>query len=248
MATKGIVPHIALNQFKRLTRESRDPPGTGAKPRSGWGVAYYPGGHLRAVREFGDASNSVRYDEISHMAASNPDARVLLAQLWASPSKALLDRGDKLAPFAGKDGAGREWLLAFDGQAGKDRKTGEPFAPDPLRQMCSEKVFSAILQNLKGGPAGHDKVRDAVKTALEGVAAAFEYDHLNVALSDGSTVYLARYAEKEAEWNGLHIARTPRAVVACSEPLKVESWRWEPMPNRTLAVFDSSLDIARESI
>ncbi len=238
IATKGIVPHAAMRGFKQLARKARRPPGTRALPRSGWGVAYYPDGHLRAVREFGDACMSVRYDEISHMASSNPNARVLLAQLWGSPSKELLAHGEKLAPFAGRDAVGKEWVLSFDGMAGNHRKTGEPFMPDPLRQMCSERVFAAILQNLRAGPPDHGKVRDAIKAALDGVAAAFEYDHLNLALTDGTAVYLARYVDKEAEWNEIWYSRLPRAIVGCSEALQNVEQKWERLGNRRLLVFD----------
>jgi predicted glutamine amidotransferase len=201
-------------------------------------MAYFPQGRARTVREFGDAFTSVRYDEISHMAASNPDARVLLAQLWASPSRQLLGRADRLPPFAGSDAAGREWLLAFDGRVGGNKRTGEPYTPDPLGQMCSEKVFSAILQNLQGGPPGHGRVREAVKASLDSVAAAYEYDHLNLALTDGTAVYLARYVDKEAEWNEMWYTRLPRALIGCSEALKTVEQRWERLDNRRLLVFD----------
>jgi len=227
-----------MSGFKRLARKARHPPGQKSLPRSGWGVAYYPGGRLRAVREFGDAYTSVRYDEVSHMASSNPEARLLLAQLWASPSKELLERSEKLAPFAGRDTVGKEWVLAFDGMAGNNRKTGEPFTPDPMAQMCSEKVFAAILQNLRGGPAEHNKVRDAIKAALDGVSAAYEYGHLNLALTDGTAVYLARYVDKEAEWNGIWYSKLPRAIIGCSEALETVEQKWERLGNRTLLVFD----------
>lgn len=207
-------------------------------------MAYYPGGRLYAVREIGDAHTSVHYDEISHMAASNPDARILLAQLWAAPAKAPTGHADRLAPFAGRDGSGREWLFAFDGLAGNDRKTGEPFAPEPLAQMCSERIFQSVLKHL-GGAAGPQQVRDAVKGALEGVAAAFEFDHLNLAVSDGTAVYMARYAERESEWNELWYARLPRALVGCSQPLKTVEHPWEKLENRRLVVFDPAQNIQK---
>jgi predicted glutamine amidotransferase len=245
IATKGIIPHAAMSGFKKLARKARSPPGQKSMPRSGWGVAYYPGGRLRAVREFGDACTSVRYDEVAHMASSNPDARVLLGQLWASPSKEILERHDKLAPFSGQDASGKEWLFAFDGMAMNDRTTGEPFMPDPVKQMCSERVFSALLQNLHGGPADHDKVRDAIKAALDGVAAAFEYDHLNLALTDGTAVYLARFVDKEADYNEIWYSKLPRAIVGCSEALQSVEQNWERLENRRLLVFDPSQNLLK---
>lgn len=227
-----------MSGFKKLSRQNRGPPGQRSRPRSGWGVAYYPGGRPYVVREFGDAHTSVHYDEVSHMAASNPDARVLLGQLWASPSKDLLELKDKLPPFSGKDGSGKEWLFAFDGMAGKNRTTGEPFMPDPMKQMCSERVFSAILQNLPGSPPGHGKVREAIKAALEGVSSAFEYDHLNLAMTDGTAVYLARFVDREAEWNEIWYSRLPRALIGCSEALRTVEQKWDKLDNRRLLVFD----------
>jgi predicted glutamine amidotransferase len=226
-----------MSGFKRLARKAKNPPGQKALPRSGWGVAYYPGGRLRAVREFGDAYTSVRYDEVSHMASSNPDARVLLAQLWASPSKELLERSEKLPPFIGRDQVGKEWVLSFDGMAGNNRTTGEPFMPDPRKQMCSERVFEALLKSLHG-QVGHDKVRDVIKAVLAGIAVAYEYDHLNLALTDGTAVYLARYADKEAGWNEVWYSKLPRAIVGCSEALESVEQKWERLGNRTLLVFE----------
>jgi predicted glutamine amidotransferase len=233
-----------MSGFKKLARKARNPPGQKSLPRSGWGVAYYPGGQLRAVREFGDACTSVHYDEVSHMASSNPDARVLLGQLWASPSKELLAHREKLAPFAGRDADGKEWVLSFDGMVMNDRTNGEPFMPDPVKQMCSERVFAAILQNL-GGKADHGSVRNAIKTALDDVAAAYEYGHLNLALTDGTAVYLARYVDKEAEWNGIWYCKLPRAMIGCSEPLQTLEQKWERLENRRLLVFDPAQNLAK---
>jgi len=234
-----------MSGFKKLSRKARNPPGQKMMPRSGWGVAYYPGGRVRTVREFGDAYTSVHFDEISHMASSNPDARVLLGQLWASPSKELMDRNEKLAPFAGRDAVGKEWLFVFDGMAGNNRTTGEPFTPDPVKQMCSERVFASILQNLRGGPADPDKVRDAIKASLAGIAVSYEYDHLNLALTDGTAVFLARYVDKEAEWNEMWYSRLPRAIVGCSEALQNVEQKWERLENRKLLVFDPAQNILK---
>ncbi len=226
-----------MGGFKRLSRESRGPPGAAARPRNGWGVAYYPGGRLYAVREFGDAHTSVHYDEVSHMASSNPDARVLLAHLWASPSRPLLGRTERLEPLSGRDGAGKEWLFAFDGRVGKDRRTGESFAPDPLRQLASEKVFAAVLNNLHG-QAGPEAVRAVIKAALDGVAAGYEYGSLNMALTDGTAVHLARYVDDDADWNGVWYSKLARATIGCSEALGTVEQKWEPLGNRMLLVFD----------
>jgi hypothetical protein len=208
-------------------------------------MAYFPQGKSRVVREFGDAFTSVRYDEISHMAASNPDTRVLLAQLWASPSKELLGRADRLPPLAGSDADGREWLLVFDGRVGANKRTGEPYTPDPPGQMSSEKVFSGILKNLGNGPARPEIVRDAVKAVLDGVADAYAYDRLNLALTDGTAVYLARCVDKEAEWNEMWYTRLPRALVGCSEPLKTIEQPWERLGNRTMLVLDPAQNLRR---
>lgn len=232
-----------MSGFKPLARRARNMPGQRSLPRGGWGVAYYPGGRLRAVREFGDACTSVHYDEASHMASSNPDARVLLAQLWASPSRSLLEHPEKLPPLAGRDKAGKDWLFVFDGMTGKDRTTGEPFAPDPVKQTSSERVFAAILRNLHGRPAGPGSVRDAIKSALDDVAGAYEYDHLNLALTDGAAVYLARYVDKEADWNEMWYSKLPRAIVGCSEALPTVEHKWEMLGNRTLLVFDPAQNL-----
>jgi len=248
IATKGIIPHTAMSGFKRLARKGKNPPWSKSGPRSGWGIGYYPGGKLRLVHEFGDATTSVRYDEVSHMASSNPDARVLLGQMLCTPSRELLERRDKLAPFSGADTVGKQWLFAFDGRVGENRNTGEPFAPDPVKEMAFERIFREILAGLRGGSSGQEEVRATIGRVLKATAADYRYDHLNLALTDGNTVYLARYVDAETDWNELNYCRTARAIIGCSEPLPTIEQKWEKLGNRQLLHFDRELDFQRTDL
>jgi hypothetical protein len=211
-------------------------------PRAGWGVAYFPGGKARVVREYGDAHNSVHYDETSHMASSNPDARVLLAQLCAARPRGLANHGEGLAPFSGRDAAGRDWLLAFDGSAGANGKTGEPQGADPEPGPSPGRVLSALMGNL-GGPSGAGGVRAAIKSAMDAVAGDLGRGHLNLALTDGAAVYIARHADREADWNALWYVRLPRATIVCSEALPTIDQKWERLGNRKLLVFDPAQNL-----
>ncbi|MBM4250028.1 MAG: hypothetical protein FJ149_11515 [Euryarchaeota archaeon] len=229
-----------MSGFKRLARKGAGPPGNEARPRHGWGVAYFPAGSPRVVREFGDAGNSVRYDEVSHMASSNSDARVLLAQLWASPSRELLADKERVAPLAGPDGSGRRWFFAFDGEVGKHRRTGEPFAADPVREMCSERLFRELLSELRGAPSDRKAVASAVGAVLRRTAEGYDFTHMTLAMSEGSGVYMARWAQEDAGWNRAAICCLPRAIVGCSDELPGVEGKWEPLGNRRLVFFDRS--------
>ncbi len=242
IATKGIIPHTAMSGFKRLARQGKYPPDEKRGPRSGWGVGYFPNGKVRLVREFGDAFTSVHYDEISHMSSSNPDARVLIGQLWSSPSKELLVHGEKIAPFLGKGAAGKEWLFAFDGTIGNHRATGEPFAADPVREMVSERVFRELLAELPGGAADRKTVAAVLGAYLRRTAETHEYRHMNLALTDGKTVFMARFVDGEADWNEVVFCKTGRAVIGCSEALPSIDQKWERLGNRQALVFDPALD------
>jgi hypothetical protein len=197
------------------------------------------------VHEFGDAFTSVHYDEVSHMASSNPDARVLLGQLWSSPSKQLLDHKEKIPPFPGKGPAGKEWLFAFDGNVGNHRAGGEPFAPDRVKEMCSERVFRELLPKLPGGTADPKAVTAILGAHLRQTAEAYEYEHMNLALTDGKTVFLGRFVAREADWNEVSFCKTGRAVIGCSEALSSVEHKWEKLANRQLVVFDTGLGISK---
>jgi len=252
VATKGIVPHQAMSGFKRLARRGRNPPGTGKGHRGGWGVGYYPGGRLRLVKEFGDPTCSVRYDEVSHMAASNPDARVLLGHLWSSPAKQLSEHKEMIAPFQGFDAAGHEWIFVSDSSIGVKRITGEPYVVDPVKETCPQRLFRELSARMLpapgGGPASRDAVISALKMVLDHTAQEYEFGHLNLAMSNGTTVYMARYVDKEADWNEAHFCRLPRSIVGCSEPLETIDGKWEPLADRQVIIFDNGLNMSKAKL
>jgi predicted glutamine amidotransferase len=249
VATRGIVPNQVMSGFKKLSRRGRNPPGTGKGHRNGWGIGYYPSGKLRLVKELGDAFTNVRYDEAAHMAGSNPDVRVLLANLWSAPSKELLDHREKIPPLQGTDAQGREWLLVFDGKVGERQKTGEPFVVDPLKETAAHRVLREILAAMPPLDGNVAKAREAVigtvGKVLREISEQYQYTHLNMAITDGSTDYLARFVDNEADWNEVHICRLNRSIVGCSEPLETIEKGWEPLANRHVAFFDSSLNMTK---
>jgi predicted glutamine amidotransferase len=252
VATKGIVPHQVTSDFKRLARLGKSPPGTEKGHRSGWGVGYFPGGILRLVREPGDAFTSVRYDEVSHMAGSNPDVRVLLAHLWNAPSKELLENKDRIPPLRGTDATGREWLFAFDGNMGERRKTGEPYVVDILKETPAQRILREILAGMpktdEKGTAAREAVIGTLRKVLRQTAEEYQYQHLNLALTDGSAVYLTRFVDKEADWNEIHFCRMNRSIVGCSEPLENIEAKWEQLANRQMLVFDYGLNITKAGL
>jgi predicted glutamine amidotransferase len=252
VATRGIVPHQAMGGFKRLSRRGRNPPGTGKGHRSGWGVGYFPGGRLRLVRETGDAFASVHFDEVSHMAGSNPDARILLAQLWSAPSLKTAERMEAIPPLPGTDGGGRQWLFGFDGDVGERKKTAEPYVVDMSKETPAERLRREILAAMpppegKSGPP-HNAVAAAVANVLGATAEQYRFSHLNCVLTDGSKVYMARYADREAEWNEIHFCRMNRSILGCSEPLETVEAKWEPLANRHMLVFDSGLNMTKAAL
>jgi predicted glutamine amidotransferase len=252
VASKGIVPHQAMSGFKRLSRLGKNPPGTGRGHRSGWGVGYFPGGKLRLVREPGDAFTSVHYDEVSHMAGSNPDARVLLAHLWSAPSKEIVDHQDKILPLLGTDAHGASWLFAFDGNIGERRRTGEPYVVDILKETQAQRLMRELMAAMPApdgkGAVAREAVAVAVGNVLRATADDYQYQHLNLALTDGGTVFLARWVDKEADWNGLHFCRLNRSIVGCSEPLQTVESRWEPLANRQMLIFDNGLNMTKAGL
>jgi predicted glutamine amidotransferase len=252
VATKGIVPNQVMSGFKRLSRTGKNPPGTGKGHRSGWGVGYFPGGRLRLVREQGDAFMSVHYDEVSHMAGSNPDARVLLAHLWSAPSKEVADHRDKLLPLRGTGASGGEWLFVFDGNVGERRTTGEPYVVDMLKETPAQRLQRELMAAMPApevnGAVGRDAVASTIRNVLRSTAGEYRYQHLNLAMTDGVAVYLARFVDREADWNGIYFCRLNRSVVGCSEPLENVEAKWEHLDNRQMLIFDSGLNIAKAEL
>ncbi len=248
IATKGLIPHQAMAAFKRLSREGRERPGESGGHRSGWGIGYFPGGRLRLVRELGDAFSSVRYDETAHMTGSNPDVRLLIGHLWRSPAKELASSKERVGPFPGTDSEGGEWALAYDGEIGPSFETGEAYAPHPARELESQRVFREILGHLPPREEGQEGVAEALRRAVRGIASEYNVSALNFALCDGQRMYLARFVEREEAWNELYICRTQRALVGCSEPLRIGDWVWDALPARRLLVLDTDLNLTRHEI
>jgi len=246
VATGGIVPHQAMSAFKRLSREGRERPGGMGGYRTGWGIAYFPGGRLRLVRELGDAYSSVRYDETAHMTGSNPEVRLLIGNLWGAPSKELAlgpSGRERVAPFPGTDREGNQWIFAFDGRVGPSREGGEAFAPSPVKETEGQRVFREILGGLPPRRDAPEAVAELLRGAVRRIARDYSVEAINFALSDGRWIFLGRFVEKEEPWNELHLCRTPKAVVGCSEPLAVEGWRWDPLGRRELAAFNEGLEV-----
>ncbi|MEM2868815.1 MAG: class II glutamine amidotransferase [Thermoplasmata archaeon] len=251
IATRGIIPHQAMASFKRLSREGRERPGEPGGHRTGWGAAYFPGGALRMVRELGDAFSSVRYDELTHMTGSNPEVKLLVAHLWRAPSKELASgplARERVAPFVGIDREGNSWVFAFDGRIGASREGGRPFAPSPEKEMDSQRVFRHILGRMPPPTGSPEDAAYAVAATLRELARGYSFDALNFALSDGRWIHLARFVEREESWNELHICKTPRALIGCSEPLKVEGWTWESLPSRAVLSFNDGLEVLEHKL
>jgi predicted glutamine amidotransferase len=183
------------------------------------------------------------------MAGSNPDARILLAQLWSAPSREAAERREAIPPLPGKDGGGRQWLFGFDGDVGERKKTGEPYVVDMSTETPAQRLQREVLAAMppsKGvhGPP-HNAVAAAVAKVLGATAEQYRFSHLNFAMTDGSTVYLARFVDREAEWNEVHFCRMNRSIIVCSEPLDTVECTWELLENRHMLVFDSGLNMTK---
>jgi len=252
VATKGIVPHQATGAFKRLSRTGINPPWITKGHRSGWGIGYFPAGKLRLVKEPGDAYASVRYDEASHMAGSNPDSRVLLAHLSSAPYRENMGHREGIPPILGWDQSGRHWLLTFDGEIGERQRTGEPYVVDPSKETPAQRLLREILALIPPpegkGTVSRDAVCAAVGNVLRSTAGEYKCPHINVALTDGGVAYLARLVDKEADWNSVHVCRTARSIIACSEPLEGFEGRWDPVANGQMLVLDTGLNLAKAKL
>jgi len=246
IATKGIIPHLAMGGFKRLARHGKNRPGAKGGYKDGWGIGYFLNGRAKVTTHIGDAFTSVRWDELTHMTGSNPEVKVLTASLRNRGRRNLDEMDGILSPFSLKDADGREWLLAFDGDVGPHKSTGDHYTHGT--ELAPFKLLRRILDLVKEtAQPQHEGKRAALalKKAVCEIAENHHYDVLNLTLSDGHDVYLLRYVEKEEDWNRLFYIKTASAVIGCSEPLQSIEGKWEELPNHSLLIFDIHLGLQK---
>ena len=89
---------------------------------------------------------------------------------------------------------------------------------------------------------------DALVSLLKKYRETLVYSAFNFLMTDGETLWAYReYGDKRLEpgetmeerekYYTLYYTRVARSAVVCSEPLKSISKLWQPIPQRTLAVF-----------
>jgi len=243
IATRGIIPHLAMTGFKKLSRLGRVRPGARGGYRDGWGIGYFSMDMARVQPTLGDAFTSVRWDELTHMTCSNPDVRILLASLRNRGAKSVEGLDNRLSPFREPDANGKHWLLCFDGDIGPHKVSGAVYAHD--KDIAQLKLLKRIIELVQETAVldGGKRASSALRKAICEIAEHHHYDVLNMALSDGHDVYLVRYVDKDEDWNKLYYCKTGTAIVGCSEPLQTIEGQWEELPNRSMIVFDTHLNV-----
>jgi predicted glutamine amidotransferase len=243
IATRGIIPHLAMGGFKKLSRLGRNRSNAGKGYRDGWGIGYFSMDIARIQTRLGDAFTSVRWDELTHMTCSNPDVKILLASLRNKGAKNAEELDNRLSPFCLKDGAGKDWLLCFDGDIGPHKVSGASYTPHTdIPQMKLLKRIIELVQETANKVEGK-RASMALGEAIAEIVQHHHYDVLNMALSDGHDIYLVRYVEKEEDWNKLYYCKTGTAIIGCSEPLAPIDGQWEEIPNRSMIAFDTHLNV-----
>jgi hypothetical protein len=155
-------------------------------------------------------------------------------------------------PLLGTDAHGNGWLFAFDGSIGERRSTGEPYVVDMLKETPAQRLLRELMAQMPAhdgkGAVAREAVAGAVGKVLRATADDYQYEHLNLALTDGGTVFLARWVDKEADWNEVHFCRMNRSIVGCSEPLGTIESKWEPLAGRQMLVFDNGLNMTKAGL
>lgn len=243
IATRGIIPHLAMGGFKKLSRLGKNRPGAKNGYRDGWGIGYFRDDMAKIVTRLGDAFTSVRWDELTHMTCSNPDVKILLASLRNRGAKSVEELDNRLSPFSLKDAAGKDWLLCFDGDVGADRESGASYTHE--KEIAPFKLLKRIIDLVQetAGKEEGKRASGALRKAIGEIAEHHHYDVLNLALSDGHDVYLVRFAEKDDDWSKLYFCKTASAIIGCSEPLQPIDAKWEEIPNRSMVAFDTHLNV-----
>lgn len=130
------------------------------------------------------------------------------------------------------------WLFMHNGQIGgydRMRRDLEATLPDDLYThrrgtTDSEAMFLSLLAKTpEGDPKAAIEGMIAEVATLQKVKQVDEPFRMTIALTDGKSLYAARYASDE-EPPSLFFAEDDEGVLVVSEPLGVEGMRWKPVP------------------
>ena len=138
----------------------------------------------------------------------------------------------------------RDWIFAHNGTIFGATASLPVQDATPQGQTDSERFFLWMQENIQN----EDDRTEALVNLLKKARPDLVYSALNFLMTDGTTLWAYReYGDKRFDpgetlqerekYYTLYFARVERSVVVCSEPLKSISKLWQPIPQRTLAVF-----------
>ena len=138
----------------------------------------------------------------------------------------------------------RDWIFAHNGTIFGASASFPLRDARPQGQTDSERFFLWLAEALYSAHDRTDALAGLLKKSREGLV----YSALNFLMTDGERLWAYRefgdkrfdpgetLAEREKYYT-LYVTRVDRSAVVCSEPLKSVSKFWQPLSQRTLAVF-----------
>jgi glutamine amidotransferase len=204
----------------------------------GWGISGFSAG--RAVY-FDRKAEPVTEGKTSFASAGEKALRSQSPFVIAHLRKASSGQRDisNTHPFHSRD-----WVFAHNGTIFGAEASFTLRDSRPQGQTDSERFFLWIQENIQNE---QDRT-EALSRLLRQSRSTLVYSALNFVMTDGQTLWAYReYGDKRLDpgetlperekYYTLYFARVERSAVICSEPLKAVSKMWQPIPQRTLAVF-----------
>lgn len=237
-----------LNEFGKLAETGDTLTKNKRGHKDGWGLGYYH--DTRAVTEVyrigchdsADASKSKDYAK----AISRVESSKIFAHIRRTKYRETI--GIKSQPFKRRR-FDKYWLFIHNGGIDKNLTTGEPYAPNNLRELDSEKLFRDILRTIRAPDI--ISMVDGIRGAIIRIRNQYEFSALNFILSDGIFTHVYReYSESDKTsirryrsyytlwW---HRDYERNMVIICSQPLTHTGW--QELPNRTLLSIDRHMNI-----
>jgi predicted glutamine amidotransferase len=142
----------------------------------------------------------------------------------------------------------RDWIFAHNGTIFGASASFPLRDSEPQGETDSERFFLWMVENVRT----EDDRTEALVSLLRKARAELVYSALNFLMTDGEVLWAYReYGDKRMDpgetleerekYYTLYFARVERTAVVCSEPLKNVSKMWQPIPQRTLAVFSPQM-------
>jgi predicted glutamine amidotransferase len=208
----------------------------------GWGMSGFSAG--RAVY-FGRQAQPVTEAKRPFMDASEKAAKTQSPIVIAHLRKASEGARDisNTHPFHYKD-----WIFAHNGTVFGATASLPLHDAEPQGQTDSERLFLWIAENVRNDPDPTAALVALLKRHRETLV----YSALNFLMSDGKHLWVYREvgdkrydpgetAEERQKYYTLYFTRRERSAVVSSEPLQSLSPVWNPIGQRTLAVFSPEM-------